>query len=190
VGPFDWVFYEYDLVMQARPHTAPVTYPQAGTEDFFVSGYAEGAEELGGTAAVVDERLRDGRVVLFSVDPNYRAYTQGTQELLWNAIFGPDPTGAPAGPPGRLALSAARTAARSLPRWESPIRVSVRPADAGVTETLVRSFGATYLVERAPGRVAFELRNRRGLEADEHPWARLLALDLKEAGIQPIAFSV
>jgi Zinc carboxypeptidase len=190
VGPFDWVYYEYDLVMRARGGTAAVTYPDAGTEDFFVSGYAEGAEELGGTAAVVDEPYADGRVVLFTTDPNYRAFTQGAQELLWNAVFGPDPIAISARVARPARLSAARQAARALPRWVSPIRVSVRPSDAGVVEGLVRSYGATYRVERSTGRVSFVLRNARGLEADDHPWARLLALDLRAVGIRPIAFSV
>ena len=35
--------------------------------DFFVSGFAAGAEELGGTAAVIDEPVGDGRAVLFSL---------------------------------------------------------------------------------------------------------------------------
>jgi Zinc carboxypeptidase len=190
VGSFDWVYYEYDVVMHASAGTAPVTYPAAGTGDFFVSGYEEGAEELGGTAAVVDEPYGDGRVVLFATDPNYRAFTQGAQELLWNALFGPDPNPAQARA-GRPALvSVARDAARALPRWVSPIRVSVRPSDARVVEELVRSYGATYRVERSTGRVSFVLRNARGLEADEHPWATLLALDLRAVGVRPIAFAV
>jgi hypothetical protein len=189
VGPFDWVYYEYDVVMRASVGTAPVTYPAAGTEDFFVSGYEEGAEELGETAAVVDEPYGDGRVVLFATDPNYRAFTQGTQELLWNALFGAEPVQqARAARPALV--RAARDAARELPRWVEPIRVSVRPSDARVVEGLVRSYGATYRVERSTGRVSFMLRNARGLEADEHPWATLLALDLRAVGVRPIAFSV
>ena len=190
VGPFDWVYYEYDLVMHTRAGTAPVTYPAAGTEDFFVSGYAAGADELGGTAAVVDDPYGDGRVVLFTTDPNYRAFTQGTQELLWNALFGADPSPAAARTPRPALVSTARDAARAIPRWVSPIRVSVRPSDARVVGQLVRSYGATYRVERSTGRVSFVLRNARGLEADEHPWATLLAMDLRAVGVRPIAFSV
>ncbi|HET9723859.1 MAG TPA: M14 family zinc carboxypeptidase [Actinomycetota bacterium] len=190
VGSFDWVYYEYDLVMNASGGTAPVTYPVAGTEDFFVSGYEEGAEELGGTAAVVDEPVADGRVVLFTTDPNYRAFTQGSQELLWNALFGPDPSPVQARWARPALVPAAMNAARALPRWVSPIRVSVRPSDASVVERLIRSYHATYRVERSRGRVSFVLRNARGLEADEHPWATLLALDLRAVGVRPIAFSV
>ena len=192
VGPFDYVYYEYDLVMQARDGTAPVTYPPAGTEDFFVSGYEEGAEELGGTAAVVDEPLGSGRVVLFASDPNYRAFTQGSQELLWNAIFGPAPSGGTIRSAAARAplISAAREAARALPRWLSPIRISVHRADAAVVGSLVRSFTQAYRVELAPARVRFVIRNPGGLEVDEHPWAWLIAAQVRDAGIQPIAFSI
>src|SRR3712207_6973997 len=52
---------------------------RSGHPDFFVSGFADGAEELGGTAAVIDEPVGDGRAVLFSFEPNFRAFTDGTQ---------------------------------------------------------------------------------------------------------------
>ena len=80
-----------------------MTYPPAEHEDFFVSGFARGEEELGGTAAVVDEPFGDGRVVLFASDPNFRAWTVGMQKVLRNAILGADP-------------AAARAATASRPR--------------------------------------------------------------------------
>ena len=71
--------------------TAPVTYPAFGSPDFAVSGLPTGADRLGGTAAVVDEPMGDGRTIVFSVDPNFRAWTEGTQQILFNAILGPNP---------------------------------------------------------------------------------------------------
>ena len=71
--------------------TAPVAYPAFGSPDFAVSGLPTGADRLGGTAAVVDEPMGSGRTIVFSVDPNYRAWTEGTQQILWNAILGPNP---------------------------------------------------------------------------------------------------
>ncbi|HEX7148130.1 MAG TPA: M14 family zinc carboxypeptidase, partial [Actinomycetota bacterium] len=95
VGPFAWPFYEYDVVMRASdPAQVAVAFPPAGSPDFFVSGFAAGAEELGGTAAVVDEPVGEGRAVLFSFEPNFRAFTDGTQRLLRNAVLGPDPEAA------------------------------------------------------------------------------------------------
>jgi zinc carboxypeptidase len=91
VGDFAWVMYENDRILQPVGGAAPVTYPAFGSPDFAVSGLPTGADRLGGTAAVVDEPMGDGRTIVFSVDPNFRAWTEGTQQILWNAIFGPNP---------------------------------------------------------------------------------------------------
>ncbi|MGH9290017.1 MAG: M14 family zinc carboxypeptidase, partial [Acidimicrobiales bacterium] len=78
VGPSNFVFYDFDLVMTAPdPAHVPVRFPDASSEDFFISGFGEGHEELGGTAAVVDEPVGSGRVIVFSTDPNFRAWTEG-----------------------------------------------------------------------------------------------------------------
>jgi hypothetical protein len=58
--------------MHANGADAPVRFPSAATRDFFVSGYADGAEALGGTAAVVDELVGDGRTFAFGFEPNFR----------------------------------------------------------------------------------------------------------------------
>ena len=91
VGRFAWAFYEYDRVMRAPdPAAVAVAFPPAGSEDFAVSGFERGAEqELGGTAAVLDERVGSGRSVVFSFEPNFRAFTDGTQRMLRNAVLGP-----------------------------------------------------------------------------------------------------
>ncbi len=80
-----FTFYEYDAVMTAPRASAPIHYP--GYRKFFVSGFARGADELRGTAAVVAEKCAEGEVVLFASDPNFRGFTTGTQKLVWNAIF-------------------------------------------------------------------------------------------------------
>ena len=91
VGDFAWVMYDADRILQAVGGTAPVAYPAFGSADFAVSGLPTGADRLGGTAAVVDEPMGSGRTIVFSVDPNFRAWTEGTQQILWNAILGPNP---------------------------------------------------------------------------------------------------
>ena len=81
VGAFNWVFYDYDIVMTASsPAHVAARFPAYGSEDFFVSGFARGRVRAGGTAAVVDEPVGAGRVVLFSTDPNFRAWTVGHAE--------------------------------------------------------------------------------------------------------------
>jgi zinc carboxypeptidase len=92
VGGFDWVMYDADRIINPVGGTAPVTYPAFGSPDFAVSGLPTGADRLGGTAAVIDEPMGDGRTIVFSTDPNYRAWTEGMQQVLWNAILGPDPS--------------------------------------------------------------------------------------------------
>jgi hypothetical protein len=91
VGDFAWVMYENDRILNPVGGMAPVTYPAFGSPDFAVSGLPTGADRLGGTAAVVDEPMGSGRTIVFSVDPNFRAWTEGTQQILWNAILGPNP---------------------------------------------------------------------------------------------------
>jgi hypothetical protein len=92
VGDFDWVMYDGDRILNPVGGAAPVTYPAFGSPDFAVSGLPTGADRLSGTAAVVDEPMGQGRTIVFSTDPNYRAWTEGMQQVLRNAILGPDPS--------------------------------------------------------------------------------------------------
>jgi hypothetical protein len=192
VGPFNWVFYDFDLVMTASdPAHVAVRYPEASSGDFFTSGFGEGQEELGGTAAVVDEPVGAGRVIIFSVDPNFRAWTEGTQLFLRNAILGPDPVGA-AARAGSAARAddeaAAKVAARGVSTLESPIRISVEASDSRATTRLLARYGAQYSVERFAGTVTFLVRNPRGLTAEEHPFAVRLANDLARSEIDIVVF--
>jgi hypothetical protein len=194
VGPFAWAFYAYDLVMRASdPAQVAVAYPPAGDPDFFVSGFADGAEELAGTAAVIDEPVGDGRAVLFSFEPNFRAFTDGTQRLLRNAVLGPAPA-APAEAAGAAAragqVAEAKAAAGRLSNLEGPLRVTVAAAGAAETERLLRGFGARFETRRSGGQVRFLVANPRGLAADEHPFAADLARRLRASGVPVRAFSV
>jgi hypothetical protein len=139
VGDEVWSFVEYDPVLETSdPATVAVSYPEAGP-DFFVSGYAEGEEELQGTAAVTDEGYQDGRVVLFASDPNFRAFTDGTQQVLWNALLGPDPAASAAGTAQQR--SAAVTAAAEVPDLGGALLVTVRPGAAERAERLLTTYG-------------------------------------------------
>jgi Zinc carboxypeptidase len=193
VGPFAWAFYEYDLVMRASdPAHAAVAYPPAGHPDFFVSGFAAGAEELSGTAAVIDEPVGEGRAVLFSFEPNFRAFTDGTQRLLRNAVLGPAPAAAPGATAAERAgqVAAARAAAGRLSDLQRPLRVTVAAGGAAATERLLRGYGARFEARRADGQVHFLVANPRGLTADEHPFAADLARRLRTSGLPVRAFSV
>jgi hypothetical protein len=192
VGRFAWAFYAYDLVMRASdPAQVAVAYPPAGDPDFFVSGFAAGAEELGGTAAVVDEPVGSGRAVLFSFEPNFRAFSDGTQRLLGNAVLGPAPEAVAATGAARARqVAAARAAAGRLSHLDRPIRVTVAAAGEAGTERLLRGYGARFETRRAGGQVHFLVANPRGLGIDEHPFAADLARRLRERNLPVRAFSM
>jgi len=190
VGPFAWAFYDYDLVMQASdPSHVAFSYPPAGHADFFVSGFARGVEEVGGTAAVIDEPVGDGRVILLASDPNYRAWTVGMQKVLRNAILGPDPASA-----GRQASqgqrSSATKAATALPALDSPIQLTVSEATAAAAESVLRNRSLTYTVKVTGNRARFLIANPGELTGEEHPFAALLPDELRQAGVEVVALRV
>jgi hypothetical protein len=188
VGRHAWAFYEYDVVMRASsPDYVAVEFPPADSDDWFVSGFAQGAEELGGTAAVVDEPIGEGRATVFSVEPNFRAFTTGFQKILRNALLGEGPAA-----PARVArtgeLRTARRSARELHGTSATIRLSVRPRSAAAARGVLDGFGARYILQRTRGRVAFLIANPNELSGEDHPFARRLPSALQEAGVATIAF--
>ncbi|MFG2245319.1 M14 family zinc carboxypeptidase [Spirillospora sp. NPDC048823] len=187
VGGTVWNFTAYDLVMKASSGVA-AAYPDADSPDWFVSGFERGAAELGGTAAVVDQPVGEGRSVLFAAEPNFRALTDGTAKLLYNAILGPDPEKEAAPRAGATAEAAERAAA--LPSHESPIRVSVQAGDAAEAASVLRSVGARWAESRSGGVVHYVVDNPRGLPADHHPFARRLPALIEKAGITPVAVTL
>lgn len=58
------------------------------------------------------EKYDAGRVVLFAGDPNFRAFTTGTQKLIWNAIFAGDTS--PDAPDASRVVSPTPRSARSV----------------------------------------------------------------------------
>jgi hypothetical protein len=171
VGNEAYVFYDYDPVMTATdPRYVAAWFPAAGSPDFYVSGYADGEEELGGTAAMTDEPTGQGRVVLFASEPNFRAYTTGIQKVLWNALFGANPWTADAAKAGSsTSASAERTAVATARAVTTAgfagIRLTVRSAGAEATRQLLGGLGATYHVVRSPGKVSFLVANPGGAES-------------------------
>ena len=89
VGPFAWAMHLGGYIMRSsNPSAVAFRFPPATSEDFYMSGEADGEEVLGGTAAVLDEQVGDGRVVSFGFEANFRAFTDGTQRIIHNAMFG------------------------------------------------------------------------------------------------------
>ena len=127
VGSFAWAMHLGGYVMRSPdPAKVALRYPPSGSADFFMSGEADGEAALGGTAAVIDERVGAGRIVSFGFEPNFRAFTDGTQRILHNAMFGADPAAAAT---ARVAVRRrAAVTARSLRVVREPLRIVVRRA--------------------------------------------------------------
>ena len=196
IGDRDWVMYQDDAAMKPGLGTVVASYPAPSSPDYATSGLAIKVDSLAGTAAVVDEAVGQGRVIAFSVDPNFRAWTQGTQRLLWNAILGPDPAAfavgaAPAGSRARAAADkAALDAATALPDLGSAIRIRVGGKDANATIKVLKRYGAEYVRQDVDGDALFLVANRSDLSYDEHPTFTLIVRDLETARIDLKAASL
>ena len=176
-----------DVLRPGRSSAAALRYPRSGTE-FFTSGYAEGQEVLRGTAALVEERFGDGNVVLFSGEPNFRAYTEGMSLFLMNAIAAParGQTGAADASAARFGAER-RAAAASLPKEIGPgrpLEIEVANADAEAARATLEALGAESIRESDSGAgTRFEIPNARGLDADAHPFAREVVPALEARGV-------
>ena len=141
---------------------------------------------------MVDEPVGSGRATVFSVEPNFRAFTTGFQKILRNTILGRDLTTARASRAGsgvRAASEArARRAVAGLRGSSATIRLSVKPTSAGRAARVLRRYGASFVTQRSRGRVAFLIANPSELTADEHPFAGRLPQALERSGVNTIAF--
>ena len=94
--PTAWLMYDNDDRMSLGLGNTVARFPAPGEPAFHTSGLAIGVDELAGSAAIVDEPVGNGRSVVFSFDPNFRAWPEGTQRILWNALYGTNPVAAAA----------------------------------------------------------------------------------------------
>lgn len=195
LGQTTMLLYRANPLMRTTNPDASVVaaFPPADSADWFMSGYAEGAEELGGTAAVVDEPVGAGRAIVFSFEPNFRAYTDGTAALLRNAVLARDvrALAAPqAGSPARAELErAARSAAASLAPVRDTVRISVPRGDAGALESVLRGYRLDWTVLPTEGGVTYVVPTG-GQDDERLAWTRQLPRDLKAAGVRPLTVIV
>jgi len=162
-------------------------YP-ATAPDFFVSGFAAGEDVLKGTAALVDEGLGSGRVVLFSGEPNFRAFTDGTALLLANAITYPL-SAAPAtiditSRAAALAVAAAMASAGPVTGPGRPFVIEVPTNQAKAALAAIGQFTSDVTVKRARNSAFLTIPNPVGLDVEEHPFAFLLLPALDQAGLE------
>lgn len=149
VGPTMWVMYSSDDIV--RSPDAVVRFPSTDSPDFATAGKAKRMSMLAGASVVSDEVFGDGRVVSFSIDPNFRAWTLGTDRMLWNALTGPDPrpTAARLAPAER---NAAVDRAQRLERRTEPVgdavRVAVPRSEAAAARSTIRAIGLRPITTR------------------------------------------
>ncbi|HET7061698.1 MAG TPA: hypothetical protein VFI43_05920, partial [Nitrosospira sp.] len=191
VGPAAWVMYDDNNLMTPGLGEAAATFPAAGDPYYHTSGLAIGVDELAGTAAVVDEAVGAGRSIVFSFDPNFRAWSDGTQRVLWNALFAPEPVAAAAAPAKvrASAVDRAGKAAALLPDMGKAIRIVVHSSDADTARALIQRYGAEFKESGKSDRTIFLIENRKGLSREEHPFIIDLARELGNQ-ITPISISV
>jgi hypothetical protein len=191
VGSYAWVLDDATYVLTAGAGTSvPLRYPTYGTEDFFVSGQADGASGLSGRPVATDERYGSGRVVSFSIDPNFRGFADGTEKVLRNAVFGADQAVAGIASSRVASRRRAMRAVRRLTVSLAPLRLVVKPRAARKARRLVRRFAGTYHVQRTRKRVQFVIDNPRGREGDEHPYARRLEMALRRSHVPVVMYRV
>jgi hypothetical protein len=128
-------------------------------------------------------------VVLFSGEPNFRAWTRGTQLLLANALAHPGDGATPLAasdvraPEAAPAVARARASARPSTGPGRPIRIRVPAARADDALALARRFAPDARAIRSGATAVLEVPNPEGLGADEHPFSRALLEALRAAGI-------
>jgi hypothetical protein len=85
-------FFDAPIAFETSPSTAEVQrsvvawYPE-NAKDILVSGYARGAERLERKAALVAFKKGKGKIVMFGFRTQFRAQTEGTFQMLFNAIW-------------------------------------------------------------------------------------------------------
>ena len=141
VGRRVWVMYDNDEVMSTSASVG--AFPAPGSPAYATSGQAEKMQSLAGSSFIADETLGAGRVISFSIDPNFRAWTLGTQRLLWNAIVGPDATATTREAfVSKDAVVRAKRAERSSPEvGAAALRVAVPRDQASVARDALRQLG-------------------------------------------------
>jgi hypothetical protein len=184
-----WMFLGEQVLSRTTTGVNVGRFPSKPKKLWF-SGYAEGEEALLGSAALVEEGLGAGRVLLFSGEPNFRAWTAGTQLLLANAIVYPDEDTLPLAatdvraPDAAPAVARARASVGPPVGPGRPIRIRVPAAQADDALAVARRFTTEARLLRTDPTAVLEIPNPEGLDAEEHPFSRELLQALREAGIQ------
>ena len=185
IGKTMWVMYSSDGIVQSDD--AVVTFPGTKDPDFATAGKAKRMSMLTGASVVADEAFGRGRVISFSIDPNFRAWTLGTERMLWNAITGPDPEATAAPLARQQRLAAVKTAKASERRWPElgdAIRVAVPAAQVGTARSALHSIGVDVVTMRlGDGKRVVMVPNPENLGLEESRQLSLVLPRLEASGV-------
>jgi hypothetical protein len=102
---------DYNLVLAPGDARVVAAFPH----HMYISGFATKPGTLAGTALETVEKVGDGSVTVFGVEPNFRAVADGSARLLRRAILGTPRGSVPyTAPPTRSSRSAPPTAVLRL----------------------------------------------------------------------------
>jgi hypothetical protein len=120
-------------------------------------------------------------VVLFGFDPNYRAFTEGTQQILRNAMLGPKPDDLPGVPQqrGRITRDVAQPVSDRMV-------VTVKAGASASVRAMLDQYGGKATTLRNGGQVSFRV-DLRGRSSDDHPWAQQFAQNVARLGEDVVA---
>jgi hypothetical protein len=188
----DFVFNNNDPLL--NPTTTGVnvlSYPSGSR--FWFNGYAEQADAVRGTVALTDEPYGAGHVVLFANNPLFRAYEESGEHLVANAVLYPSSGAAlralrtatedTASAAADVARARAQEEAPNLGGEWRPITIEVAEPQLGAALRVVERYASPASVGRADGSAFIVIANRKGRQADEHPFARDLLQDLRSSGV-------
>jgi hypothetical protein len=196
LGNAIWMVMDGDVMMMRLDRVdAPDTTPgwlSSDPDGFAVNGVVAGTRPLRGKGVITDEPVGDGRVIVSALDLNWKAETVGAQKVLWNAIFGEDPTWArQRRAPVRFDAGAVARRAAQVPHDALPMSfwVTVGSGDAAEARAALRGLGAD--VRRMPaedGEVTFVVANPEELSVEEHRFAGRIPFLLQDRGIDVRGF--
>lgn len=144
-------------------------------------GYAEELGAVNGTVAGTVAGIGKGRAYVFSFDPAYRAYVEGTQRIVGSLLLGGAGAAAPV---AAREVSVARMLAVRAPARMAVVRVAAADAGRMRALTLPELPGEAAWRTLADGSLELRAIDREPLEGHAAPWVRRTLGLLDAAGVR------